>query len=142
MQNSPLPMVLNYLYKEGKQGQVFVGVGLKSGEKLKRGRGTNKTPVVGVVSRDNKRVSAKVLHKLSFADLKKVAKDNIDLENAVLMTDDFTGYIPFKNLVKHETINHSQGEYVKNDKNKKHKTHTNTIEGYWSLVKRTINIVF
>ena len=34
MQNSPLPMVLNYLYKEGKQGQVFVGVGLKSGEKL------------------------------------------------------------------------------------------------------------
>jgi len=34
MQSSPLPMALNYLYKEGKQGQAFVSVGLKSGEKL------------------------------------------------------------------------------------------------------------
>ena len=108
------------------------GRGRKSGEKLKRGRGTNKTPVVGIVSRDNKRVNAKVLHKLSFADLKKVAKDNIDLENAVLMTDDFTGYIPFKNLVKHETINHSAKEYARGN------IHTNTIEGFWATLKRGI----
>ncbi len=77
-------------------------------------------------------MNAKILHKLSFADLRKVAKDNIDLENAALITDDFTGYVPFKNLIKHETVNHSQKEYVRGN------THTNTIEGFWTILKRGI----
>ena len=48
------------------------------------------------------------------------------------MTDDFKGYIPFKKIVKHETVNHSAKEYVNGNK------HTNTIEGFWSLLKRGI----
>ncbi len=41
---------------------------------------------------------------------------------------------PFSNLVdfgyRHGTVNHSQGEYVRGE------VHTNSIEGYWSNVKR------
>ncbi len=33
----------------------------------------------------------------------------------------------------HNVVNHSQKEYVKND------NHTNTIEGFWSQLKRSIN---
>jgi len=34
---------------------------------------------------------------------------------------------------KHETVNYSAMEYVRDD------THTNSLEGYWSLLKRSIN---
>src|SRR5207247_10939488 len=37
---------------------------------------------------------------------------------------------------RHETINHSLGEYVRGG------AHTNTIEGYFSILKRGINGVY
>jgi hypothetical protein len=37
---------------------------------------------------------------------------------------------------KHEMVNHSAGEYVRGD------VHTNTIEGYFSILKRGINGVY
>ena len=98
---------------------------------LKRGRGTNKTPVVGVIQRGGK-VNAQIMHRLSFKDLKEAAANNIDFDNAVLMTDDFTGYIPFKNLLPHHTVNHSRKEYAKGI------IHTNTIESFWAILKRGI----
>ena len=103
-----------------------------SGAKLKRGRGTTKTPVVGCVSRDG-RVNAKVMHRLTFKDLKDFASANIDFDNAVLFTDDYRAYIPFKSLIKHESVNHSKKQYVKDGY-----IHTNTIEGFWALLKRGI----
>jgi len=46
------------------------------------------------------------------------------------MTDDFKGYIPFKGLMPHHTVNHSAKQYVVGD------IHTNTIESFWAIVKR------
>jgi hypothetical protein len=97
----------------------------------KRGRGTKKTPVVGMVERGGK-VVAKKHKELKFKDLKRTAKKAIDFENTILMTDDYKGYIPFKKLVIHQTVNHSQKQYVDGNK------HTNTIEGFWALLKRGI----
>ena len=97
----------------------------------KRGRGTKKTPVVGMVERGGK-VVAKKQKELKFKDLKRTAKQAIDFENTILMTDDYKGYIPFKKLVNHQTVNHSQKQYVDGNK------HTNTIEGFWALLKRGI----
>jgi ISXO2 transposase-like protein len=37
---------------------------------------------------------------------------------------------------KHDSVNHSIGEYVRGD------VHTNTIEGYFSILKRGINGVY
>jgi transposase-like protein len=37
---------------------------------------------------------------------------------------------------KHDSVNHSLGEYVRGD------VHTNTIEGYFSILKRGINGVY
>ena len=45
------------------------------------------------------------------------------------MTDEYHGYRQFASMMKHEVINH-QEQYVEGDK------HTNTIEGFWSLLKR------
>ena len=48
------------------------------------------------------------------------------------MTDDYKGYIPFKKLVTHQTVNHSQKQYV--DSNK----HANTIGGFWAISTKLI----
>lgn len=98
---------------------------------LKRGRGTKKTPVVGIVARNGK-VFARKMKKLSFKDLKRTAKQVIDFDNAILMTDDYRGYIPFKNLIEHRVVNHSKKQYVNGT------NHTNTMEGFWALLKRGI----
>jgi transposase-like protein len=97
-----------------------------------RGRGTkNKTPVVGMVQRGG-RIIAKMQNQLKFKDLKKTASEHIDFSNTVLMTDDYRGYIPFKNLLTHQTVNHSQKQFANGI------IHTNTIENFWSILKRGI----
>jgi transposase-like protein len=48
-----------------------------------------------------------------------------------LMTDDGVGYRwKFDNFASHDRINHSKGEYVRG------KVHTNTVEGFFSILRR------
>ena len=49
------------------------------------------------------------------------------------MTDEFKGYKPTDKLVERKVIKHRQHEYVNGD------IHTNTIEGFFSLLKRAYN---
>jgi hypothetical protein len=51
------------------------------------------------------------------------------------MTDDYRGYLKFDDIVKHFVVNHSKGEFVSlKDK----RVHTQTIEGFFSILKRSI----
>lgn len=93
--------------------------------------GLKRPQLLAMVERGGNVVAQKQ-KELKFKDLKKIAKKSIDFENTVLMTDDYKGYIPFKSLINHQTVNHSQKQYVDGNK------HTNTIEGFWSLLKRGI----
>ena len=53
---------------------------------------------------------------------------------ATLMTDELPAYGGM--LAKHETVRHKGGEYVRGH------AHTNTVEGFFSLLKRGINGTF
>lgn len=96
----------------------------------KRGRGTTKMAVVGIVQR-NGRAVAKRFEKASLGleGLKAYLKTQVDVENATVITDQYPGYNGFKNITKHLTINHEVA-YAIGD------THTNTVEGFWALIKR------
>jgi transposase-like protein len=96
---------------------------------IKRGRGTKKECVVGMIERGGK-VKTILQKRLKFIDLRGIVKNNVDISKTVLMTDDFKGYIPFKGLMPHHTVNHSAKQYVVGD------IHTNTIESFWAIVKR------
>jgi transposase-like protein len=104
----------------------------EGGNKSKRGRGTDKTPVVGMVERGG-RVRAKVQDKtkLKFKDLRRIVRENVDFANCTLMTDEYRGYTPFGKILDHQTINHQVAYAIGN-------IHTNTIEGFWALLKRGI----
>ncbi|MBZ5520835.1 MAG: IS1595 family transposase [Acidobacteriia bacterium] len=99
---------------------------------LKRGRGTNKQPVVGMIERGG-RIIAKPVHKdkLGSKSMAKLVRENIDVSDAMLITDEWSGYIKIRSFMRHETINH-QVCYVNGE------IHTNTIESFWGLLKRGI----
>jgi transposase-like protein len=95
------------------------------------GRGTRKTPVVGMVERQGK-VVAMVSPRLTCKRLNSLIRQNIS-PDATLMTDDFCGYNRAHGQVKsHRIIKHSLKKYVDGV------IHTNTIEGFWSLLKRGV----
>lgn len=98
----------------------------------KRGRGTKKTPVVGMVERNGK-IKAEVIknRKLDSKSLKALVRRNVDTENATLITDEFKGCIGIQLTMPHKVIDHSVW-YVSGD------VHTNTVESFWVLLKRGI----
>jgi len=96
----------------------------------KRGRGTKKAPVVGMVQRGGK-VRAKVVKNVTAKMLSSLVRGNVKVDEATMMTDEFKGYVRLQSFVAHKTVNH-QKEYVNGE------CYTNTIEGFWALLKRGI----
>ena len=97
-------------------------------EPAKRGRGTDKTPVIGVVERGGK-VVAEVAENLTGRRILEFIKRAVKIEDSELMTDEYHAYNAIGREMKHQIVNH-QEQFVDGD------VHTNTIEGFWSLLKR------
>jgi transposase-like protein len=89
-----------------------------------------KTAVQGILDRELRQVRAKVL-----PNVKRETLQNMILENvtpfAKLYTDEHQGYGGLEKQFIHKVINHSQ-EYVRGH------VHTQGIENFWSLLKRTL----
>ena len=96
----------------------------------RRGRGTSKTAVIGVVERRGN-VVAQVVENLKGTTISDFIRQSVDPEGSHLFTDGFKSYSSVKKFITHSVINHTlrkvQGI-----------VHTNTIEGVWSLMKRSL----
>ena len=94
-------------------------------------RAGGKVPVFAMVERDGK-ARSQVVNCVTGNNLKRILHENVDT-SATIMTDDFRPYRKAtKEFEGHETVNHSAKEYVRGN------VHTNTVEGYFSLLKRGI----
>lgn len=101
----------------------------------KRGRGSeNKVPVFALVER-NGRVRSFKTDKVTAHNLRQKIRENVDKDSTV-MTDEFLAYKGLGKEFSHFTVNHGMGEYVNGD------AHTNTAEGFFSILKRGINGVY
>ena len=92
-----------------------------------RGRGTDKLPIIGAVERGG-RVVAKPSLKVDVAALTSFLNETVD-KASLLMTDAWGGYRQMSRHMRHVTVDHSK-QYVDG------LVHTNTIEGFWALLKR------
>ncbi len=95
---------------------------------LKRGRGTKKVPVVGIVEKGGN-VKTKIIEKLTTRNLMAMLHSYVKTEDSVLVTDGFRSYARMDEEIEHITVKHSE---------RSRKTNTNSIEGYWSLIKNGI----
>jgi transposase-like protein len=95
------------------------------------------TTVFGMVERKG-RVKAVVAADRKRDTLTPIIKEYI-LPNSTIFSDEYVSYDDLKfhrNEYQHKRINHSAGVYVMGD------VHTQTIEGFWSLIKRGIGGVY
>lgn len=101
------------------------------GKEKGTGNKSKKVPVFALVQRDGD-VRSFIMPRVTAKNLHSVVKENVD-KSAQLMTDSFVGYKTIgKHVTSHEAVNHSAKEYVRGI------AHTNTVEGYFSLLKRGI----
>ena len=98
--------------------------------KHKTGRGTKKAPVIGAVERGGN-VTAKAVakDKMKGRHMRAFVRDHIDTSKASLITDEYKAYLGMAKVLPHAVIKHADW-YVDGD------IHTNTIEGFWALLKR------
>jgi transposase-like protein len=97
----------------------------------------DKTPVFGMVERGG-RVIAKVTKDVKVSSIFPIIAERV-LPSSTVYTDSYTTYDHLGKMpqgYEHKRINHTAKVYVMGD------IHTNTIEEFWSLLKRGIGAVY
>lgn len=107
-----------------------------TGKISKRGRGTEKVPVMALIERNGKSVSMPI-EKVNAKTLKTAIREMVD-KSSTIMTDEWKSYTGIgKEFVGgHGVINHGLGKYVNGN------ISTNTAESYFALLKRGVNGTF
>jgi len=99
-----------------------------------------KVPVIGAIARKGN-VVAKVIENLDTNTLSGFVKEAVSDKVSLVATDEASGYEaieqpgwagPLSPALPHETVNHSEGEYVRGE------VHTANLDSFWSLLKRGI----
>jgi len=114
--------------------ETFIGGKAKNKHRDKRGGGRGpfgKTPIIGAVSRGGK-VVAKVIDNVDTKTLDDFVNETVSHKVSLISTDDNSGYRYLDHFFNHGVVNHGSGEYVCGA------VHTNTIDSFWSLIKRGI----
>ncbi len=95
---------------------------------------TNKVAVFGIVQRQGV-IYTQIVNKVDGTTLKPIIRKNVS-KKATVVTDGFGAYYGLDKEYKHEIINHQKDEWYRDG------WHTNTIEGFWSLLKRGIHGIY
>jgi transposase-like protein len=146
-----LQMRIRKAMQEGDDGDLFKGIveidetyigGAKANhsKKKRQARRDNglqitgmqdKQAVVGLLERAG-RIKLQVIEKAHGKTIKPIIEQTVS-KDASLVTDGFGGYAGLhKQYKEHQVLNKDKEEYVRGE------YHTNTIEGFWTLLKRGI----
>jgi transposase-like protein len=93
-----------------------------------------KIPVIGAIARKGN-VICQMIQNTDTPTLDGFVRQTVSRSVDLVATDEHSGYRLLDEIdprMRHEIVRHSSGEYVRGI------VHTNTIEGFWSLLKRGI----
>jgi transposase-like protein len=116
--------------------ETFIGGVTKNMHKSRRlrveglGPFKNKTIVMGILDRDLRKVRAMVVPNIKRETLQNAILNNVRYGSAVY-TDDAVGHTQLNDRFVHDVVNHAE-QYVRGQ------VHTQGIENFWSLLKRTL----
>lgn len=99
-------------------------------ERITGGGGVNKTAVVGALKRGGD-VRAELITDLSAKGLQGYVRDNV-ADDSLVLTDSASAYKGLRWNFEHGATDHAAGQYVDGI------IHTNGIESFWALLKRSI----
>jgi len=95
------------------------------------GVGSGKTPIAGAVSRKGN-VVARVIENVRADTLTGFVREAVSHKVSLLCTDQWVGYKHLDGEYPHAVIDQAKGQYVIGA------VHTQTIEGFWSILKRGV----
>jgi len=99
---------------------------------VRRGAGTDKTPVVTLIDAETHEVRSTVVSWVDSVSLGDVIRENVDVATAALPTDSHRDYIPVgRKMAGHYSVNHFAGIYATDKTNG-----TNLCENYFAQLKR------
>ena len=131
------PKMLEPMGGEGKTVEgdaTYIGGREKNKHAIKRTSavgGAGKEIVYSLVERKGQ-VRSQHVPSVSAATLRPILTSQLDAATSLMTDDAGENRNLHKVFPKHQKVNHSIGEYVRGD------AHTNTIEGYFSILKRGI----
>jgi transposase-like protein len=114
--------------------ETYVGGKNKNRHADKRTEGTGsagKEIVVGAAERKGN-VVARVIARADSATLNAFVRAAVSDKVSLIATDENAAYNPLDKIFNHKSVNHSAGQYVDGV------VHTQTIDSFWSLLKRGI----
>ena len=114
------------LKKVNKSKAVLSGKGASTAPP-KRGRGTSKVKIAGMVER-NGRVVTRIMDTFNSYNMLQLLRKHVNEDKATVVTDEARFYYALDKEVRHKTINKSKEGYAVGQR------HTNTMEGFWSII--------
>ena len=124
------------IFGEAEVDESYFGARRKRGfhGKLKRGRGTQKQPVFGILKR-NGHVYTEIVPNCKKDILQSIIRGKVD-KSAVIYSDSWRSYDGLVDVGydKHFRVNHGDNEFARKGTG----IHINGIENFWSFTKRRL----
>jgi transposase len=115
--------------------ETYIGGKRRGDNQGRPAEGSHKVPVIGIAERHGK-VSVKAVANVKRSTVMPLIAKNVE-RKTIIYTDEYSVYNTLEDAgFGHVRCNHADGQYVVGN------AHTNTIEGFWSLVKRGIGGVY
>ena len=124
--------------------EAYIGGSEANKHTCKKGK-TDKTCIFGMINRDTKQVKAYAVSSNEKEVLLGKIYQNVK-DGSTIFTDSYNGYDDLNKYYNHEFVKHCAGEYNRDKKDDSgrtaYKINTNSIEGFWSQLKRGLYGVY
>jgi transposase-like protein len=95
------------------------------------GPSSGKVGVIGAIARTGN-VVCQIIENTDRHTLSSFVRQTVSENVSLVATDEHTGYARLKRQFPHQTVNHSEHEYVRGN------VHTANLDSFWSLLKRGV----